>query len=179
MDRDKEFSKFYSENYEKVYRYVKAMLGEGFLAEDIVQDTFLEAWRKYDSIRNYSNKSGWLMRTACLKMKNMNRRAERRLNVALDETMMETAKEDKGYAIKELELFVKKILNEEEQIRFRRYFLWGYSIDKMAVLEGVTQNNARVRICRLVNKLREKILAICFMALTLGNIAVTVCRFFD
>ena len=36
MDKDTEFSKLYKEHYESIRKYVKAMLGEGFLADDIV-----------------------------------------------------------------------------------------------------------------------------------------------
>lgn len=174
MNRDEEFSKFYSENYEIVFRYVYSMLGESFISEDIVQDTFLEAWRRFDIIRSHPNRVGWLMRTACYKMRNISRREKRRETIPYDENLEEAAKEDSGYVERELELFLEKTLNEEERTRFRRYFLWGYTVEEMSDLEGVTKNNIRVRICRLMNKVKEKILAVCFMALMLGNIIVVI-----
>ena len=43
MDKDTEFSKLYKEHYESIRKYVKAMLGEGFLADDIYRKLF---WRR-------------------------------------------------------------------------------------------------------------------------------------
>ena len=175
MDKDTEFSKLYKEHYESIRKYVKAMLGEGFLADDIVQETFLEAWRKYDIFRVHPNQIGWLMRTACFKIRNLRKRLSRRDEISLDEKLPEIAREDYSLEMKELEIILEKALNDEERLRFRRYFLWGYPVAEMSKLEGITENNMRVRICRLLNKLRREIKAVSLFSLTLAGILGELC----
>lgn len=165
MDREEEFSELYYENYDSIRKYVSSMMGQGFMADDIVQETFLEAWRKYDIVRKHPNKGGWLMRTACFKMRNLNKKVQRQEVVPLEENLAEGAREEYGYEMKELELFLDTVLNEEERVRFRRFYLWGYTAEELSMLEGITENNARVRICRLLNKLRKEIMAVSFLVL--------------
>ena len=115
------------------------------------------------------------MRTACFKIRNLRKRLSRRDEISLDEKLPEIAREDYSLEMKELEIILEKALNDEERLRFRRYFLWGYTVAEMSKLEGITENNMRVRICRLLNKLRREIKAVSLFSLTLAGILGELC----
>jgi len=56
-------------------RVCYAYLGDPALAEDAVQETFLKAWKGYDSFRGASQEKTWLMRIAINTCKDVRRSA--------------------------------------------------------------------------------------------------------
>ena len=46
--------------YQDVYRYAYWLCKNGALAEDLVQETFLRAWRSLDSLQNDKAAKAWL-----------------------------------------------------------------------------------------------------------------------
>ena len=174
MDKEAEFVKMYEEHYKTVQRYVKTILGSSSFAEDVVQDTFLEAWRKFDIIREHPNQGGWLIRTACYKIRNIRKRFNRLETISLDDGV-EPSREDYALETKELDVILEKTLNEEERLRFKRYYLWGYTIPEIARLEGISENNARVRISRVIHKLRKEILAVSFLSFAMSGMLENLC----
>lgn len=157
VEKKKKFSEWYTENYDTVRKYAAVVMREGSLAEDIAQDTFLEAWNKFEVLRNHPNVKGWLIKTAYFKVNNLIRKRSRAEQLTFGNGHPEGVWEEQGYRVKELELVLKAWLSMEEKKRFERVFLWGYSAADVAVLEGITENNARVRISRLTKKLSRNI----------------------
>lgn len=72
-------------------------------------------------------------------------------------------------------MILEKTLNEEERLRFKRYYLWGYTIPEIARLEGISENNARVRISRVIHKLRKEILAVSFLSFAMSGMLENLC----
>lgn len=179
MDKNPGFSEFYCEHFNDVYKYVKYILGDNFIAEDITQETFLEAWRKYDIITEHPNVMGWLMRTARYKMRNMNKKMCNNELTSLDESQTDIAREENGFAMKAFELFLEAVLDKEEQTRFRRYYIWGYSSEEICELENITEINARVRISRLYNKLKKELEAVSLVIFAAGGVLAEICVWVD
>lgn len=176
MDKDKEFSKLYQENYEILYNTLRFTYDSGQLAEDVVQETFLEAWKKYNILCSHPNTRGWLMKTACLKMRNVRKKMQMHEVPLSEENLLEKGNGecDSGFEIKEMNLFLDAVMTSEERRRFKRYYIWGYSPKELAALEGVTENNVRVRISRLLKKLRREVLAGCLFCLAAGEVMAAV-----
>ena len=71
------FSEIYINNHPKLLRYAKANKLCEPVAEELVQDTFHDAWSKFDELVGHENIGGWLMQTLKNKILNYTR-AKRR-----------------------------------------------------------------------------------------------------
>lgn len=156
-DRELEIQKAVDQWYmaykKKLQIFVSTNVSNQYVADDIVQDVFLELLRKYDSFENHPNQVGWLYRTASYKIREYERRMRIRNEVTIEEKMQEVCGSDKGYQEIEFKLLIKRILSDEECLRYVRYYIWGYSVEELASLEGVSENNVRVRLSRLRKKI--------------------------
>ena len=152
-----EIEKLYLENRSKLLTFVKATISNGNVADDIVQDVFVEALRKYEEFKVHPNQIGWLYMAARYKIREYSRKLKEIDNWEPPEACQETGEKDGGYLATELNLAIADTLTQEELLRFRRYFLWGYTVEELAKREGVTINNMRVRITRLREKVMKEI----------------------
>ena len=155
MEHEEEFANLYILHYNSVYRYISSVTKNNALTEDVVQDTFLEAWKQFELLREHPNIAGWLIRTACYKLRNLNKKLHRTEIIPLTDSTLQSCREEHGYEIRELGLVLKNIFTKEEQLLFKRYYLSGYTAKEIAALECITENNVRVRISRLTRKLRN------------------------
>lgn len=156
MDKKAEIQQEIEDLYGKyrvnLHIFVSTAVKNTYAVEDIVQDVFLEALKKYDAFKNHPNQIGWLYRTAAYKIKEYERRLHAISLVDVEEEL--NAPEDEhGYLETEFKLLLHEELTPEEHRRYNRYFRFGYSVEEIAELEGVTVNNMRVRLSRLKKKL--------------------------
>lgn len=78
------FSEIYISNHPKLLRYAKANKLCASVAEELVQDTFHDAWSKFGELINHENIGGWLMQTLKNKMRNYTRTKRREANLLVD-----------------------------------------------------------------------------------------------
>lgn len=71
------FGEIYVNNWSKLLRYAKANKSCAGVAEELVQDTFHDAWSKFNELVNHENIGGWLMQTLKNKMRNYTRARQR------------------------------------------------------------------------------------------------------
>ena len=57
-------SRFFEENYDRIYRYVRKLVRDADEAEDLTQETFLRAHRERDTVRDPGALLPWLYRIA-------------------------------------------------------------------------------------------------------------------
>lgn len=148
-----EFDRLYLEYRQKLLQLVMTQIKDPYLAEDVVQEVFFEAWRHYPVFSVHANQEGWLYQTAWYKIKEFLRRIMQCGVASVDGKQAEPSANEDGFARQELELMIYEILTPDELLRFRRYFLWGESTAELAKKERVTENNMRVRISRLKKKI--------------------------
>ncbi len=127
------------------------------MVEDIVQDVFLEAVKKYDSFITHSNPVGWLCQTANYKIMEYERLLQKLHTVCLDELEYMEDEYADGFMEIELKLLLDASMTAEEKLRFYRFFLWGWTVEEIAEAEGVTVNNMRVKLSRLKKRLLQEI----------------------
>ena len=151
-----EFDEMYRKNCAEIYKFIRYRVSDKELAQDVLQETFYIAYKKWDRVHGLSNPTGWLINVAKNKIRELNRTLKKlECEVAL-ETDEYVLNED-GYGKSELDIILVKNLSEEEKSRFVKYFVCGYTISEMARLEKISENNMSVRISRLRDKIAQNI----------------------
>ena len=156
-EKQKVIAQVYGEMNELLRIYVRTCVSDTDEVEDIIQEVFMEALRRFDVFSTHPNQSGWLYVTARHKIQEHEKR-RRRYRIAdgdIEDEFSEIGEWDRGYLLCELDQTIQSTLTPEEIQRFKRYFLWGYTVEELAEREGITVNNMRVRITRLRRKLRD------------------------
>lgn len=149
------FAEIYRKNFNDVFRYVRYRISDLQVAEDITQETFYAALEKGGDFLKHPYPKRWLLRTARYKVYELYRKMKYWSMVPLEQDYPELAKEEFGFEEKELELTARSILSEEDWRLFRNYHLLGCAIGELAQDFGITEDNARVRLTRLKQKLRD------------------------
>ena len=128
-------------------------------SQDVVQETFLEAYRKADILIDHPNVMGWLYTTVKNKMMKMGSKREE--HCLLDEAFNYRGfAEGKGDGYKEIELAetIKSAVSEEEYEMLCDYYVNGYSSDEVAEKYGIDKGVIRMRISRMKKKLKENVI---------------------
>ena len=152
----KEIELLYMEYRLKLLQFIMATISNREIAEDIVQEVFLEAVRRHDEFSAHPHKIGWLYRTARYKIMECMRRLKQTELLAEKAEQLENTEE--GFSRAEMEMTLYETLTTDELLRFRRYFVWGQNIEEIAQKEQVSENNMRVRLSRLKKKIMDAFL---------------------
>ena len=150
----------------------KRMLGDHALAEDAVQDAFINAFRALDSFEGRSSLKTWLHRitiNACLaKMRQSKQRAEQVINEYLPEFDQYNCRIEAPWdhlaSVDEIlqsdqlrDLVRTKIFELPEQ--YRNVLLLrgieGYDTSEVAMLLGISVSNVKVRLHRARSALKK------------------------
>lgn len=145
--------------YERIYTFIDRRQADKDFAEDVVQETFLEAYRKAEVLMDHPNQLGWLYITARNKMLKLNSRKRDFCFFEDGEAIYleNLRKEDEQYGEIELEEAIKATVGEEEYHMLHDYYLGGYSSEEMAEKYGLESGNVRMRVSRLKKKLRKNL----------------------
>ncbi len=157
MNTEGEFTEFYMEYFEEIYRYVCHKLPNSQIAEDITQETFYTAYKKRDIFLSHPFPKRWLLCTARNKVHELCRKMKRWAEAPLGELGQEIAVEEIGYDFTELELTALRVLSEGDWELLRNYYLLGMTISDLAQQNEITEGNMRVRLTRLKQKVRNAI----------------------
>lgn len=149
-----EFNEMFRKNEATVYNFIRYRILDKTLAQDVLQETFYLAYKKWDVVKDHPNQAGWLIETARHKIQEVNRKIKKlECETSLDDQEHIVAKDEYGKA--ELDMVLKTELDEEERKRLSRYFVAGYKISEMAKLENISENNMSVRLSRLRSKVAQ------------------------
>lgn len=155
--KDKFLKELMDATYEKIYTFIDRRQPDKDFVEDVVQETFLEAYRKVEILMDHPNQLGWLYITAKNKMLKLSSRKKDLCFFEEGETayIERLKKEEEQYGEIELEEAIKATVGEEQYQMLRDYYLNGYSSEEMAEKYGMESGNVRMRVSRLKKKLRE------------------------
>ncbi|MFE3867402.1 RNA polymerase sigma factor [Flavobacterium sp. LS2P90] len=140
-----------------LYKVSKMYMDNHDDQQDLFQEIVCQLWKSYDSFRNESQFSTWMYRvainTAIVFLKKEKRKVDK-YEIASDNIK----EEDDDSHIKEnqLEHFyraVNKLDKIEKALVF--YHLEGYSHKEIGDNLGISEGNARVKLNRTKNKLKE------------------------
>lgn len=146
------------EHYERIYRFVRGRVDSREVAQDVTQQTYLNAWKARDTIRDPTNTSAWLhviAKNECRSYwrKEMVRREVLRplLEVAQEPIITTSDVPDLG-EIREL----LSELSEEEQQLIHLRFTEELTSHEIGEVFGVSSVGARAKLHRTIEKIRGK-----------------------
>lgn len=145
----------YEQNYKKMMSMVAKDPLCNPMAEDIVQDTFYEAVRKWDTLEHHENPGGWLMDTAKYKMMAYRKRMNLKSLKEVGDVEQELECFKNEYGMIELSMIMDEALSVHEKTLFHMFYMEGYSVKEMAGFEKISEGNFRVKMLRIREKVKK------------------------
>ncbi|HYP08770.1 MAG TPA: sigma-70 family RNA polymerase sigma factor [Bryobacteraceae bacterium] len=151
-----------------VFRLAYRMTNNEFDAEDVVQETFLRAYKQLDSYESRSSFSTWIYRIAANYsldlIRSKKRHAARRAPEGIEqEDVLETVRatdpgQDRLYYSAQLRQRLDaalQLLSEQERTAFQLRHFEGQSIEEIGAILGLGVSATKNSIFRAVRKVRE------------------------
>lgn len=161
-EQDTFLEKLYRENFEHLWRYASAYLGDPERAAEIVQDTFHEAVEQIDVLMRHDNPQGWLKTVLKNKLmharRSLNRYIHRFLSLDTDvineDSVLST--QSPPYKASDILKEIRAALSPEEWDLLRAITLEGRTYKAVSKELGATVWTCQKRIQRIREKLRRQ-----------------------
>lgn len=147
--------------YKAMYNASLRIVNDSLLAEDIMQESFLDAFQKLDSFEWRSSFGSWLKRIVINKSLD---KIRRKLNeVSMDDVEEEIVLNDNNNDERDVECeledvrYALKLLPENYRLIIVLHLFEGYDHQEISQILNTSYNNVRVRYLRARNKLVDKI----------------------
>jgi len=154
-DRTSRFNQLADTYSSDLYRYAMWICGDDALAKDLVQETFLRAWRALDSLKEMKAAKGWLI---TILRREYARTFERKVPkfTTLDKVNIADEDEPKPEEVKERELLREGILKLEPRYRdpLLLQVIFGHSCEEIAEQLGITRSAVMTQLFRAREKLK-------------------------
>jgi RNA polymerase sigma-70 factor (ECF subfamily) len=154
-NRERRFNQLIATYMDDLYRYAYWLAGDGAVADDLVQDTLVRAWKAMDSLQDQKAVKGWLL--TILRRENA-RRFERKRPQESEMPTEEIAAERKAYDTS-TEAFVLRRALQQLPAEYREplllQVLHGYSQKEIAAHLGISVAGAGTRLFRAREKMRD------------------------
>ena len=156
------YNRYYKAMYNTSYRIVK----DSYKAEDIMQESFLSAFTKLDSLKEASMFGSWLKRIVInnsIQYYNQNSKYQ---DFPLDDVMYKV--EDEQGFVEDDELITTKAskiietmkgLKENYRVGLSLHLIEGYDYDEISEILNISHGNCRTLISRAKDSLRQKLLS--------------------
>lgn len=150
--------------YKPMYNTSLRILNHEAEAEDVMQESFLDAFRKINDYKGEGSFGGWLKRIVVNNSLDAIRKRKEVLplddsyyqkadtTAALDDSIAETAAENVEYRVEEIKKAVP-LLAEEHRVILSLFLFEGYDHDEIAQILKITNNASRTRFSRAKSKL--------------------------
>ena len=159
-DRTGEFVGLYSEHYPRLQFFLMALLPTSTDAADVLQETSLVLWRKFDSFESGTNFFAWackIARLQAMKHQNRNRRSAKVFDASTLEKLSDDAipiADAQPVVLEMLETCLENLPDSDRKLVRRRYEP-GASVAKLAADIGVTAN----KLSKSLGRIRRLLLA--------------------
>jgi len=138
-----------------IYRYAYWLVKDRSVAEDIVQETFLRAWRSLDALNDEKAAKSWLI--TILRRENA-RRFERKQfeTVDIDDVTVHDETQDAAGDVQDRELHrLLGGLSDEYREPLVLQLIFGFSGEEISQQLNLNKNTVMTRLFRARNQLRE------------------------
>jgi RNA polymerase sigma factor (sigma-70 family) len=136
------------------YRLACAMLHDSQLAEDVVQEASLIAWRKIKRLEDRSRARAWFLGIVANECRNARRRRWwRGVTLGVPPTLSVASREDKWVSDADVRDALRR-LSHEDQLVVSLYFYLDMPLDEVATVLGTKVEAARKRLYRAIHRMR-------------------------
>ena len=152
--------KVYDLYYKAMYNASLRIVNDSLLAEDIIQESFLDAFRKIDSFEWRSSFGTWLKRIVINKSLDKIKKKIEEISVDEIETTDHFENDEESRDVEcEIEdvKYALKLLPENYRLILVLHLFEGYDHQEISQILNVSYSNVRVRYLRARTKLVEKI----------------------
>jgi RNA polymerase sigma-70 factor (ECF subfamily) len=142
--------------YKSMYNTSLRIVNNESEAEDIMQDSFLDAFRKIGDYKGEGNFGGWLRRIVI--NNSLDALKKKKETVSLDENKFEVKEdatevaENVEYRIEEIKKAMK-LLPEEHRVIISLFLFEGYDHDEITHILNISNSASRTRFSRAKQKL--------------------------
>ena len=154
------YNRYYKAMYNTAFRIVK----DSFEAEDIMQDSFLTAFTKLDSLKEIKTFGSWLKRIVINNSIYHYKKNNKYDDVPLDDVLYKVEDhsgivENDGYtSLKATQILeTMKSLKDNYRMGLTLHLIEGYDYEEICEIMNITNANCRTLISRAKESLRKKL----------------------
>ena len=138
-----------------IFRYAYWLVGDKAVAEDIVQETFLRAWKSLDSLKDEKAAKAWLI--TILRRENARRFERKQFDlVDFDQQTVADDGPDNDQLLQQREMHrLMGSLAQEYREPLVLQVLFGFSGEEIAEQLGLNKNTVMTRLFRARNQIKE------------------------
>lgn len=154
-DKQRRYEALVNALHGDIYRYAYWLVNNKAIAEDIVQETFLRAWKSLDSLKDEKAAKSWLI--TILRRENARRFERKQFDlVDMDDVSLadEGPSHDAQIEQREIQSLIKG-LAEEYREPLMLQVIFGFSGEEIAKELGLNKNTVMTRLFRARNQLKE------------------------
>ncbi|WP_299014947.1 sigma-70 family RNA polymerase sigma factor [uncultured Photobacterium sp.] len=158
MNKQRRYEALVRAWHRDLYRYAYWLCHDPHIAEDVVQETCLRAWRSLDSLQDDKAAKSWLI--TILRRENARRFERKQLDLVNidDYAVSDTNHQDSEMDI-EHQILHKQIMKLSPEYRepLVLQVMAGFSGEEIAEILGLNRNTVMTRLFRARNQLKEQI----------------------
>lgn len=158
-DRERLFNELFTRYETDLRRYAYWLAGDRHIAEDLVQEALLRAWKSLDKLQNIKAAKGWLL--TILRRENA-RRFERYQPQESNIPLEELGSQEKSYDTSTEAFTLRRAIDDlpaEYREPLVKQVIEGYSQKEIALQLGITSAGVGTRLFRARLKLRDALVA--------------------
>lgn len=156
MDKQRRYESLVRAYHRDLYRYAYWLCKDKHIAEDLVQETCLRAWKSLDSLQDEKAAKSWLI--TILRRENARRFERKQFDlVDIDEPGNSGKTNDDGYH--QQKWLQKQIMKLEIDYREPLFLqvIGGFSGEEIAQILDLNKNTVMTRLFRARNQLKEQL----------------------
>lgn len=155
ISKQKRYEALVNATHADVFRYAVWLIRNKAIAEDVVQETYLRAWKSLDSLQDQKAAKSWLI--TILRRENARRFERKQFDlVDIDDVSVEDESHGNETELEYAEL--RKLmsgLSDEYREPLMLQIIFGYSGEEIAAQLDLNKNTVMTRLFRARNQLKD------------------------
>ncbi|MDT0629601.1 sigma-70 family RNA polymerase sigma factor [Alteromonas sp. W364] len=158
MKKQKRYEALVKALHADIFRYAMWLIKDKAVAEDVVQETFLRAWKSLDSLKDEAAAKSWLI--TILRRENARRFERKQFDlVDIDDVAVADPNDFGDVTLEHRELRrIMSGLSEEYREPLMMQILMGFSGEEIAEQLNLNKNTVMTRLFRARNQIKEALL---------------------